>query len=110
MSYEHERAHYRITYPTAARPRLLVGDLVHSVLDPSEQGMRLRLAEGHEKQLGDEINGLLRFRRGEELRIMGKVIRVREGEVALQLSVGVPFRLVLEEQRYLREFHRGSAW
>jgi hypothetical protein len=37
------------------------------------------------------------------------VVRVCEREVALRLSVGLPLRLVLDEQRYLRERHRGST-
>jgi hypothetical protein len=105
-----EREHYRIEYPTVARPRFLVEGQHRDVLDICEQGLRYRATEDERRELGQEIEGIVRFRRGEEVRVVGAVIRLGELEVALRLSVGVPLRMVLEEQRYLRERHRGSAW
>ena len=109
-TFEFEREHYRIMYPTAARPRLLGDGLDRQVIDLCEQGLRYRPAEGESRAVGDEVNGVVHFRRGEEMRVLGTVVRVGEHEVALRLSVGVPLRLVLEEQRYLRARHRGSVW
>jgi hypothetical protein len=54
------------------------------------------------------LESTVRVRRGEEVRVLGTVVRVREREVALRLSMGVPLRVVLDEQRYLRERRRGS--
>ncbi|HET9038687.1 MAG TPA: PilZ domain-containing protein [Gemmatimonadales bacterium] len=107
--YEFEREHYRIEYPTAARPRFLVDGSQREVMNVSEQGLRYRAADDERRVLGDEVEGIVRFRRGEEVRVVGTVVRLVDREVALRLSVGVPLRAVLEEQRYLRERHRGSA-
>jgi hypothetical protein len=107
--YEHEREYYRIEYPTAARPRFLVAGEDREVVDLCEQGLRYRAASERRK-IGDEVEGIVRFRRGEEVRVLGKVVRLIGREVALRLSVGVPLRVVLEEQRYIRERHRGSGW
>lgn len=64
--YEHEREHYRIEYPTAARPRFLVaGEDVVRVIDS-------------------------------------------RGGAAAERRGSAPG--VLEEQRYIRERHRGSGW
>jgi hypothetical protein len=60
--------------------------------------------------VGDEVEGVVRVRRGAEIRVLGTVVRVEGREVALRLIVAVPLRVVLDEQRYLREHHRGSAW
>ena len=108
--YPFEREHYRIEYPTAARPRLLVNGQQREVIDVCEQGLRYRAGDGEQRKLGEEVEGVVHFRRGEQVRVLGTVVRLTDGEVALQLSVGIPLRVVLEEQRYIRERHRGSAW
>ena len=110
MPLDREREHYRIRYPTGARPRFVSETLERQVIDLCEQGLRYRMCDGETRALGDEVEGLVRLRRGEEIRVLGTVVRMSEREVALRLPVGVPLRIVLEEQRYLREHHRGSAW
>ena len=44
-----------------------------------------------------------------ELRVLGTVVRVAGREVALKLLAGVPLRVVLDEQRFLRDWHRGTV-
>jgi hypothetical protein len=29
---------------------------------------------------------------------------------AARLTIGIPLKTIIDEQRYLREHHRGSAW
>ncbi len=96
-------------YPTAARPRFTIAGKVYQVIDVCEQGLRYRADAGACPALHDPVEGLLRFRRGEETKVRGTVVRVNGLEIALQLSLGVPLRIVQDEQRYLREHHRGSA-
>lgn len=108
--FEHEREYYRIMYPTGARPRLLGGGFDRDVIDMCEQGLRYRAADTERRAVGDEVEGIVRVRRGEEIRVLGTVVRIEGREIALRLSIGVPLRVVLDEQRYLREHHRGSAW
>ncbi len=108
--FEFEREHYRIKYPAAARPRFIGGGLERDVIDLCEQGLRYRAAEGEARAVGDVVEGIIRVRRGDEVPVLGTVVRVIEREISLQLTAGVPLRLVLDEQRYLRERYRGSAW
>jgi hypothetical protein len=108
-AFDVEREHYRIVYPAAACPRLLGGGLEREVIDLCERGLRYRAADGETRAVGDGVESVVRVRRGEEVRVLGTVVRVCEREVALRLSVGLPLRLVLDEQRYLRERHRGST-
>jgi RNase P/RNase MRP subunit p29 len=107
-AFDVEREHYRIVYPAASCPRLLGDGLERQVIDLSQQGLRYRAAEGETRAVGDQLESTVRVRRGEEVRVLGTVVRVREREVALRLSMGVPLRVVLDEQRYLRERRRGS--
>ncbi len=110
MDWPHPREHYRIMYPTSARPLFVSGILERDVIDVSEQGMRFRLADGEGCEQGTPVEGVVRFRRGDEVKVSGTAVRVDGREVAVHLSVGVPLRIIIDEQRYLREHHRGSAW
>lgn len=109
MSDSFERAHYRIQYPTAARPHILIDDRSFDVIDLSEQGIRFRMDEGDRFAMGREVSGTIRFGRNEPVEVMGSVVRIAAREVAVKLDVGVPLRIIIEEQRFLREHHRGMA-
>lgn len=110
MEWPHPREHYRIVYPTAARPVFLSGVIERDVVDVSEQGMRFRAAEGERWELGDSVVGVVRFQRRDEVKVTGVVVRIEGREIAAQLEVGVPVKIIIDEQRLLREHHRGSAW
>jgi hypothetical protein len=110
MPHQYEREHFRVMYPTAARPRFITGELVRPVVDLSELGMRYRLGAGESRELEDELEGVVRLRRGEEIPVRGRVVRLAGGEAAMRLTQGVPLRVILEEQRFLRERFRGMAW
>jgi hypothetical protein len=110
MTHHFEREHYRIQYPTAARPRIVVEGRSFDVIDLSERGVRFRVDEGISFSLGDAVAGTVRFRRNESAEVTGSVVRIAGREVAAKLDVGVPLRVIIEEQRFLREHHRGMAW
>ena len=110
MDWPHAREHFRIVYPTSARPLFISGIVERDVVDVSEQGMRFRLTGGETSEPGDPVNGIVRFRRGEEAKVVGTVLRVVGQDVAVHLTTGVPLRIIIDEQRYLREYHRGLAW
>lgn len=108
--YEHPREHYRIPYPFAARPLLVVGDQEFQVVDISEMGLRYDLGGQPRPRVGTEVRGTMHCKRGDEALIRGEVVRVQERHVAVKLDIPIPFRLILDEQRYLRDSHRGMAW
>jgi hypothetical protein len=106
MAWAHDREHYRVAYPTTLRPKLLVQGHTFDVVDISERGIRFRLAQAEEPAPGFEVQGTVRFRRGETITVRGVVLRVVQGEVAAKLEEGVPLRVIMEEQRYLLDRHR----
>ena len=108
MDWPHAREHYRIGYPTVARPRLLLDGKPHEVVDISEHGIRFRTGE-EPPEPGAEVRGVVRFRSGEVITIRGKVLRVQQGEAAAFLEEGVPYRVIVEEQRFLLDRHRNLA-
>lgn len=109
MSHQFEREHYRIQYPTAARPTIVVGGRALDVIDLSERGVRFQAGDDIQVQVGDELSGRLRFRRGDPIDVKGTVLRIQGREIAAKLETGVPLKVIIEEQRYLREQHRGAT-
>jgi hypothetical protein len=101
-----EREHLRIQYPPPARPSFLVDGRPYEVLDISERGVRFRVGDDVALEVGDTIAGRVRFRRTAAVDVKGAVLRIVGREVAARLEMGVPLKLVIEEQRYLREVHR----
>jgi hypothetical protein len=110
MSHPSEREHYRIQYPTEARPHFVVEGRSFEVIDLYERGVRFRLDAGASFSVRDAVAGAIRFRGNESVEVVGVVVRVTAREVAARLDVGVPLRVIIEEQRFLREHHRGIAW
>lgn len=109
MSHPFEREHHRIQYPTEARPQFVIAGRAHEVIDLSERGVRFRAAEDVNISVDDELAGRLRFRQGEPVDVKGTVLRIAGREIAVRLEVGVPLKVIIEEQRYLRERHRGTG-
>ena len=104
------REHYRIAYPTPARPKLLLGGYTHDVVDISEGGIKFLIDGAPAPGIGEEIQGTVRFRRGDLVDVQGKVLRVEGNQVAAQFVVGIPFKTIMDEQRYLMEHFRGLGW
>ena len=109
MNYSNERRHSRIQYPVAARPQISIGSRTFEVLDVSEGGVRFKTDDSLLLKQGDAVAGTIRFRRNETVEVKGSVVRIGGREVALQLDVGVPLKIIIEEQRLLRGHHRGTA-
>jgi hypothetical protein len=97
------RDHYRVTYPFAERPSLEVGWTALEVVECSERGLRYDVGERHRPAIGSEVAGRLVFRSGGVLDVVGQVVRIQNGLVAVVLQPpGIPFAIVIHEQRYLR--------
>ncbi|MCI0434065.1 MAG: PilZ domain-containing protein [Gemmatimonadetes bacterium] len=96
------RSSYRIQYPVADRPRLLIDGTGHEVLDCSESGLRYRLEKGRPARYGQDVLGVVQFRRGVEIAVEGRIVRI-EGDVAAIhfTAFGIPFGVILAEQRDL---------
>ncbi|MEO8636745.1 MAG: PilZ domain-containing protein [Gemmatimonadales bacterium] len=106
MGWAFPREHYRVAYPTVARPKLLIQGHTFEVVDVSERGIRFRLGDAAPPALGVELEGTVRFKRGETIDVRGTVLRFDGGEVSARLDQGVPLRLIMEEQRFLLQRHR----
>ncbi|MBM4187637.1 MAG: PilZ domain-containing protein [Gemmatimonadetes bacterium] len=104
MEYRFDRAYYRIVYPLFLRPSLQVGDHQYPVADLSEGGIHLLVSPPDALAVGDSVAGSLRLP-GEErvLAIAAAVVRVDGCHVGLRFLQGVPFALILDQQRLLQQ-------
>ncbi len=103
------REAFRIPYPAGGRPILRLeaalagprGLVSLEVLDVAEEGLRLCVPEG--ACLEGRVGGHVVFPGGETAAVVGEVVRCGGGEAALRLSRALPSRLLVEEQRRLRD-------
>lgn len=103
MNYPAEREHFRVVYPLTARPRITIDEREYAVVDCSEGGLRYDSRMEPAPELGTAVIARIRFRRGAELDVAGRIVRVQSGTIAVRLDLpGIPMATILDEQRYLR--------
>lgn len=95
------REYHRIRFPISERPTFLYEKQVCTVIDVSVRGVRYAAPNGLFPKLHDSIEGILRFRRGAQVKIAGTVVRIQNNHVALHLDQDISFAILLAEQRYL---------
>ncbi len=97
-----ERAFYRIIYPRALRPVLIIGAERFEVADVSEMGLRF-VSQGLGPPLGATVICRLSLPETAAMEIEGTVVW-RDGRFsALSLVRGVPFGVILDQQRWLHQ-------
>jgi hypothetical protein len=96
-----ERAYYRLVYPMRARPEITIGGETFAVLDLSERGIRWEVPRGPLPPVGTRFAGRLVLRTAGELDVEGEVVRHDPPDVGATLTRGVPFAVMLDEQRSL---------
>lgn len=100
------RAYFRVAYPLAERPQLILGDAVHQVMDCCEAGFRYYSAGFEMPPIGKLIEGRIRFRRGQAVNVRGRVVWANHGQVAVALTdARIPLAIIYDEQRYLRKHY-----
>ena len=106
MSYSQERQYYRLSFPLQERPHFQVGNVAMPIIECSERGFRYEPAAPHAPEVGDEISGRIKFRRGTEVAVAGTITRRQDATLVLVLdSPGVPFAVLMAEQRHLRRHY-----
>lgn len=98
---DNRREYFRLRYPEADRPRLLLGHLTAFVAELSETG--LRVVGDHEKLwVGSELAGRVLFADGTVIGVNATILRREADETILKLRTAVPFRRLMIEQRRVR--------
>ena len=108
MGWRFDRAYYRLVYPLAFRPTFRVGDRIFEVVDLSEEGARLMITDDTGPAMGDELAGIIQLPTGDVIEVVGTVVRIEPPHTSLHLRRGVPFGIMLEQQRFLER--RVASW
>lgn len=97
----HSRNHFRIRYPKIASPSLKVGKDSFKIHNLSEKGVTVDWVGITLPLKSQEIKGQIHFRDGIVIEVKGYVLRIKRNKVAIRLSDGIPFSIVMAEQRFL---------
>ena len=96
------RKHFRLVYPPGYEPRLFIEGRQYYVIDLSEAGIRFdnpflnRMPE-------DLVVAVIRLHHDKEnIKIVGRVQRIQNSEIALVLILGIPYSKILSEQLFLQ--------
>ncbi|MGB1580812.1 MAG: PilZ domain-containing protein [Nevskiales bacterium] len=104
VSYLYERRRkYRLRYPIAERPVLLINDVSYRVSDLSEGGMQVVFGEDQRVPEDFPFKGTIRYVDGEEVVIVGKVLRSNQKGFTSEFEQGVSLRRIMRDQIRLRK-------
>jgi hypothetical protein len=99
-NWENERQYFRVFFPDAETPSIVINEVEYQVVDASEKGVKLKMNEGEcLLELDQLITAKFTLRTGDSCVVEGKVLRLLPPMVVLLLTVGVPFKLLMSEQR-----------
>lgn len=106
-----KRENSRLHFPRAERPLLVIGEHHYEVVDCSVRGLRCIVNDWQPRlALGDQIEGLVRFRDRAQAPVRGSVVRIQEGEIALYMPDSeIPFTVLRGEERYLLAHYRART-
>lgn len=98
-----KREFYRLRFPYAERPRLMIGQRDYEVVDCSVRGVRYVSSPKSPVLLpGDAVEGTLRFRRRTQTPIQGLILRIEGDQIALYMPDSeIPFATLWGEERWL---------
>lgn len=100
---DQEREYYRLQYPLAERPQILIGDQTFEITEISEQGARIAHAGSALIHDGGPFHGVVQFRDETTESIAGVVLRSDQEEFVVSFSQGITLKRMMAEQIRLRQ-------
>lgn len=102
------REFYRVEYPEQERPTLKIGEDELPVIDISEKGGKFLSDKDVKIDPGAKVEGTITFHNGETITVAGEALRAFNDQVVICFTRhrGIPFSIILNEQRYLREIYK----
>ena len=98
MTEYKQREFPRISYPRETRPILAFEYDEYEVEDISEHGIKIIIDQGDPSFMaGDHLMSMIVFPKGREFDIDGRVVRVEDNHVGVQLDAALPKSLIRSE-------------
>ena len=102
MNEYNQREYFRLAYPQAYRPSLVIDDIEnYEIEDVSEFGMKVRIDNDPAFMVNDSVIGTIAFPNGREFDLSGQIVRINEGYAGLQLETPLPLSLIRSETLYI---------
>jgi hypothetical protein len=96
-----KRDFFRIPFPVAERPKLLVGLREYEVLDLSERGAKIAASECSPWNHEDAFTMTIRFKDGTSVTTTAELQRREVDHLILRFSQGLPYSIIVAQQRRL---------
>ncbi|MFD2176888.1 PilZ domain-containing protein [Veronia pacifica] len=96
------RRFFRLDYPESYRPELQINDRCFQVQQISEEGIVAIIPNVSLNQIGAIFNATITFYDGVTFELLGRILRIEGDRVVGQLTKGINFKRMNEEQRQLR--------
>jgi hypothetical protein len=101
---EQKRQFYRIEYPITDRPTLILKETDnYEIVDICEGGIKFFYQKGQSFLPFQAIKGKVKFHDDEVEEIEGKVLRMTEEIVIIQLTKKISYKRIVKEQLYFRK-------
>jgi hypothetical protein len=110
MGSNQKRDHYRLEYPVADRPRVLIHGRQYEVVDVSEQGLKFRCDNSIKPEKDSPFRGVVFFNDGKNFPVSGTVLRYdpSSDQCVVLLTKGIPLAKMIEEQLLLIRKYKGQ--
>ncbi|RDH85995.1 MAG: hypothetical protein DIZ80_00545 [endosymbiont of Galathealinum brachiosum] len=97
MKEFNQRAHARVSYPTADRPSLVFDIESYDVVDISKYGLKVFTDNDLAFLKNDSVIALIVFLDGREFNLTGHVVRLGHNYAGLQLDTPLPLDVIEAE-------------
>lgn len=101
MKDYNQREYFRLVYPQAHRPTLIVDIDNYEIEDVSEYGMKVRIDNDPAFMVDDSIIATIAFPDGKEFDLSGQVVRIDDEYAGLQLETPLPLSVIRAESLYI---------
>ncbi len=108
MADQGKRENFRIEYPPAERPKLILPGREYLVVDLSERGVKFMCDPRVCMRLNDTFKGKILFKDGKHVPVSGTVLRVADDKRSCVASLveGVPLAKMMEEHRVILQKYK----
>jgi hypothetical protein len=101
MTDRERRRFYRLRYPVSVRPHMLYKKWKFPVAEISEQGLRFVIIEEALDHIVMNMKATVFFHDGESQDVEGKILRIEDDEIVVQLFKGIPLKRMITEQHFV---------